>query len=49
MAEAKRVIDQLQNDPDLVEMTRVHADNPIESQGEPSGLEPIQIEGITGP
>jgi hypothetical protein len=47
MVEAHRVIDQLQNDLDLVEMTRVPAENPIKSRGDPSGLEPIQLEGIT--
>jgi hypothetical protein len=32
MEQAQRVIDQLQNDPDLIEMTRVPVDNPIESR-----------------
>jgi hypothetical protein len=48
MAEAKIVIDQLQNDLDLIEMMRVPFDNPIARRGEPSGSEPIQLEGITG-
>jgi hypothetical protein len=30
-------------------MTRVPTDNPIEIQGDPSVLEPIQLEGITEP
>jgi hypothetical protein len=33
MAEAQRVIDQFQNDPYLIEMTRVPADNPITRRG----------------
>jgi hypothetical protein len=48
MTEAHRFIDQLQNDPDLVEMMRVPANNPIESWGGPSDPEPIQIEESTG-
>jgi hypothetical protein len=48
MAEAQRVIDQLQNDPNLVDMTRVPSDHPIESRGGPSDPESIQIEEITG-
>jgi hypothetical protein len=48
MEQAQRVIDQLQNDPDLIEMTRVPADNPIESRVGPSDPEPIQIEEIIG-
>jgi hypothetical protein len=48
MEQAHRVIDQLQNDPDLIEMTRVPVDNPIEIQVGPSGPEPIQIEEIIG-
>jgi hypothetical protein len=42
----QRVIDQLQNDPDLVEMERVTVDNPVESQEGPSGPELIQIDKI---
>jgi hypothetical protein len=45
---AQRIIDQLQNDPDLVYMSRILVDRPIKNKGEPSGLEPIQIEQITG-
>jgi hypothetical protein len=48
MAEAKKIIDQLQNDLDLIEMMRVPFDNPIARRGETSGSEPIQLEGITG-
>jgi hypothetical protein len=46
--QAQRVIDQLQDDPDLIEITRVPADNPIESRVGPSGPELIQIDEITG-
>jgi hypothetical protein len=46
---AQRIIDQLQNDPHLVDMSRIPTDDPIESIGEPSVLEPIQLEEITGP
>jgi hypothetical protein len=42
--QAHRVIDQLQDDSKLVEITRVPADNLVEIQTGPSGLEPIQIE-----
>jgi hypothetical protein len=45
---AQRVIDQLENDLDLVEMTRVPVDNPVERRIGPSGPVPIQIEDITG-
>jgi hypothetical protein len=38
----------LQNDPDLVEMMRVLADNPIEIRGGPSDPEPIQTEETIG-
>jgi hypothetical protein len=38
----------LQNDPELVEMKRVPADNLIEIRGGPSDPDPIQIEEITG-
>jgi hypothetical protein len=44
---AQRIIDQLHNDPDLVEMSRILTDDPIERRGEPSGLEPIQLKKIT--
>jgi hypothetical protein len=46
---AQRIIDQLQNDLDLVEMSRFPTDDPIKTRGEPSVLEPIQLEEITGP
>jgi hypothetical protein len=41
---AQRIIDQLQNHPNLVDMSRIPIDDPIISRGEQSGLEPIQIE-----
>jgi hypothetical protein len=44
MEHAQRVIDQLQNDPHLIEMARVPVDNPVECRVGPSGLELIQIE-----
>jgi hypothetical protein len=44
---AQRIIDQLKNDPDLIEMMRIPTDDPIKIQGEPSGLEPMQLEEIT--
>jgi hypothetical protein len=37
----------LKNDPDLIEMTRILVDVPIEIRGELSGLEPMQLEEIT--
>jgi hypothetical protein len=46
--QSHRVIDQLQDDPNLIEMTRVPTDNPVEIRTSPSGLEPIQIEEIMG-
>jgi hypothetical protein len=45
----QRIIDQLQNNLDLVEMLRIPMYDPITSGGESSGLEPIQIEEITAP
>jgi len=45
---AQIIIHQLQHDLDLVEMTRVPVHDPVEIQGELSGLEPIQIEETTG-
>jgi hypothetical protein len=48
MEQEQRVIDQLQNDLHLIDMTRVPADNLIESQEGPSDLEPIEIEETTG-
>jgi hypothetical protein len=45
---AQRIIDQLQNDPDLVEMSRTPVDDPIKIRGDLSGLKPIQLEEITG-
>jgi hypothetical protein len=37
----------LKNDPDLIEMTRIPVDDPIESRGKLSDLEPVQLEEIT--
>jgi ATP-dependent protease HslVU (ClpYQ) ATPase subunit len=37
----QRIIDQLQNDPNLIEMTRILDDDPVKSRGEPSGPELI--------
>jgi hypothetical protein len=44
----QRVIDRLENDLELIEMMRIPSDNPIKIRGEPSGLESIQLEEITG-
>jgi len=46
---AQIIIDQLQNDPDLVEMSRIPTDDPITSRRDPSGLDPIQLEEIIEP
>jgi hypothetical protein len=43
----QRIIDQLQNDLDLIDMTMIPTDDPIARKGEPSVLEPIQLEEIT--
>jgi hypothetical protein len=43
----QRVIDQLENDIELVEMMRIPSKNPITIRGEPSGLDSIQLEEIT--
>jgi hypothetical protein len=48
MAEAHRVIDQLQNYPYLVEMTTVLANNPIKSWEGPSDPELVHIERSRG-
>jgi hypothetical protein len=45
---AQRIINQLQNDFDLIEMMRIPIDDPIKIQGEPSGLNSMQLEEITG-
>jgi hypothetical protein len=51
----QRIIDQLKNDPNLIEMTRILIYNPIESRGEPSVLELMckvareVVEGPRGP
>jgi hypothetical protein len=42
------IIDQLQNDPDIINMPRLPADNPDESQMGPSGPEFIDLDEITG-
>jgi hypothetical protein len=44
---AQRIIDQLQNDHDLVDISRILIDDPITIRGDPSVLEPIQLEEIT--
>jgi hypothetical protein len=48
MEQAQRVIDQLQDDPNLIAMTGSPVDNPDESQTGPSGPELINIDEITG-
>lgn len=48
MEQEQRVIDQLQNDLDLLGMTRFTVDSPIEIRVGLSDLEPIQIEEIIG-
>jgi hypothetical protein len=45
---AQRIIDQLQNEPNMIEMRRLPDDDPIKIRGEPSGLEIIQLKEITG-
>jgi hypothetical protein len=44
---AQTIIDQLKNDLDLIEITRILVDDPVKSRGELSGLEPMQLEEIT--
>jgi hypothetical protein len=39
----------LQNDLDIVDMSRIPTDEPIERRGHPSGLETIQFQEIIGP
>jgi hypothetical protein len=45
---AQRIIDQLQDYPDLISMTGLPADNPDRSQTGPSGPEFIDLDEITG-
>jgi hypothetical protein len=45
---AQRVIDQLENDPQIIEMMRIPLDDPITIREEPNGSESIQLEEITG-
>jgi hypothetical protein len=44
----QQIIDQLQDDPDLIGMTRIPTNNPDESQIGPSSPELIDIDEITG-
>jgi hypothetical protein len=46
MEESPRVIDQLHNDLDLLDMPKVPSDDPIESREGLSDLDLIQIEEI---
>jgi hypothetical protein len=46
---AQIIIDQLENDPDMIEMSMILSHDPIERRGDPSGMETIQLEEITGP
>jgi hypothetical protein len=46
---AQRVIDQLENDLEIIEMMRIPLDNPSTIRGDPSGLESIELEEITSP
>jgi hypothetical protein len=45
---AQWIMDQLQNDPDIINMPRLPVDNPDESQTGPSGPEFIDLDEITG-
>jgi hypothetical protein len=45
---AHKIIDQLKNNPDMIEMISIPIDDPIKIRGEPIGLEPMQLEEITG-
>jgi hypothetical protein len=45
---AQWIIDQLQDDPDIINMARLPEDNPDESQTGPSGPEFIDLDEITG-
>jgi hypothetical protein len=45
---AQRIIDQMQDDPDIINMPRFPTDNPDESQMGPNNPEFIDLDEITG-
>jgi hypothetical protein len=45
---AQQIIDQLQDDPDILNMERIFEDNPDRSQMGPSGPKFIDLDDITG-
>jgi len=45
---AQRIIDQLENDPQLIEMMRIPSDDPITIEEELNGSGSTQLEETTG-